>query len=248
VGLREFVLPALPACARAAPPLRVQREEPLHRPLRSVGTHLEQGKPYYEGEAGASTGIKRWNYLSVSCLGLHRRDPLPAAHHLVWQHHRPGYELPPLYENVEELAMSEGLEEQYEALEKGCSSKHWRSCARGMWACSRPGSRLPLPPGQRFPPRAGRLCLQERGRQIHWQLPPVVSANTPWLPKEVKLADLVRCNMQHGRKTLTFVEQTGTRDIRERLKQVIETLVPGGSLTLVKFPRWRALRLRYVPG
>ena len=42
--------------------------------------------------------------------------------------------------------------------------------------------------------------------------------------------------MAQGRKTLTFVEQTGTRDIRDRLKQVMETLVPGGSLTLVETP------------
>jgi hypothetical protein len=57
------------------------------------------------------------------------------------------------------------------------------------------------------------------------------------LPKEQKLADIVRNNISQGRKTLTFVEQTGTRDIRDRLKQVIETLVPGGSMTLIEVPK-----------
>lgn len=33
------------------------------------------------------------------------------------------------------------------------------------------------------------------------------------------------------------MEQTGTRDIRDRLKLVIETLAPGGSFTLVEVPR-----------
>ena len=45
--------------------------------------------------------------------------------------------------------------------------------------------------------------------------------------------------MAQGRKTLTFVEQTGTRDIRDRLKQVIET--PGSRVEAspwLKCPGW----------
>ncbi len=71
---------------------------------------------------------------------------------------------------------------------------------------------------------------------IHWSLPPVITVHDPWLPKERKLAEIVRRNQFLGRKTLTFVEQTGTRDIRDRLKQVIEQLAPGGSLILAATP------------
>ena len=69
----------------------------------------DQGKPYYEGETGASTGIKRWNY---------RQRELPGVAPAVIRFLLPitlfgnitdlGYELPPLYENVEELPMSAG--------------------------------------------------------------------------------------------------------------------------------------------
>lgn len=51
------------------------------------------------------------------------------------------------------------------------------------------------------------------------------------------MAEIVRQNMGQKRKTLTFVEQTDTRDIRDRLKLVIEKLVPGGSMTLVEVPK-----------
>jgi hypothetical protein len=79
--------------------------------------------------------------------------------------------------------------------------------------------------------------ISKKGKgSVHWNLPAVISHQDPWLPKEHKLAEIVRCNMVQGRKTLTFVEQTGTRDIRDRLKDVIETLAPGGSMTLVEAP------------
>jgi len=52
------------------------------------------------------------------------------------------------------------------------------------------------------------------------------------LPKEKRLAEIVRRNTARGRKTLVFVEQTATRDIRERLRCVIET--EGGRPDLVE--------------
>jgi len=79
----------------------------------------DQGKPYYEGEAGAFTGIKRWNY---------RQRELPGVAPAVIRFLLPitlfgnitdlGYELPPLYENVEELPMSDSLAEQYHGIEQ----------------------------------------------------------------------------------------------------------------------------------
>jgi len=76
-----------------------------------------------------------------------------------------------------------------------------------------------------------------RNRSLQGSLPAVLSPSKPWLPKEIKLAEIVRYNMGQGRKTLTFVEQTGTRDIRDRLKEVLENLAPGGGMTLVEVPK-----------
>jgi hypothetical protein len=51
-----------------------------------------------------------------------------------------------------------------------------------------------------------------------------------WLPKEERIAQMVKDNLQRGRKTLVFVEQTGTRDIRPRIKLALEKLVPDAEL------------------
>jgi hypothetical protein len=58
-------------------------------------------------------------------------------------------------------------------------------------------------------------------------LPAVVVDDRDHLPKEQKLAELVAHNTRLGRKTLVFVEQTGTRDIRQRLLSVLRQQVPG---------------------
>ena len=126
----------------------------------------DQGKPYYEGESGASTGIKRWNY---------RQRELPGVAPAVIRFLLPitlfgnitdlGYELPPLYENVEELPMSDALAEQYDALEKraaqaGAGDRASGGCGGALrLVCG-----LPLPACQRLPPGAGGLCQQERPR------------------------------------------------------------------------------------
>jgi ERCC4-related helicase len=71
-------------------------------------------------------------------------------------------------------------------------------------------------------------------------LPAVISQTDPWLPKERRLAEIVRHNMHKKRKTLVFAEQTGTRDIRGRLRSVIENLAPGGNMTLVQIEQLSA--------
>lgn len=58
-------------------------------------------------------------------------------------------------------------------------------------------------------------------------LPAVVVDDRDHLPKEDKLAELVAHNKRLGRKTLVFVEQTGTRDIRDRLLSVLRQKAPG---------------------
>lgn len=59
-------------------------------------------------------------------------------------------------------------------------------------------------------------------------------ATQTWLPKEERIAQMVKDNLQRGRKTLVFVEQTGTRDIRPRLQHALEQLVPDPELGVRK--------------
>lgn len=198
----------------------------------------DQGKPYYEGEAGASTGIRRWNY---------RQRELPGVAPAVIRFLLPitlfgnitdlGYELPPLYENVEELPMNDELAIQYHSLEQDMLRQALEIVRAGdVGALSAWFAACRFRPASAFRHEEVNYVSKKGRGEIHWQLPPVISSRSPWLPKEIKLAEIVRRNMSLGRKTLTFVEQTGTRDIRDRLKQVMEILVPGGSLTLVETP------------
>jgi hypothetical protein len=59
---------------------------------------------------------------------------------------------------------------------------------------------------------------------------PSVCGKSEYLPKEKELAKIVNENRARGRKTLVFVEQTGTRDIRERLESALTMLCPGVSV------------------
>jgi hypothetical protein len=199
----------------------------------------DQGKPFYEGEFGASTGIKRWNY---------RQRELPGVAPAVICFLLPitlfgnitdlGYELPPLYENVEELPMTDALAEQYNLLENELLRRALEIVRNGdVGALSAWFSAVRFRPASAFRHEQVDYVSKKGRGQIHWELPPAISHREPWLPKEIKLAEIVRQNMQQGRKTLTFVEQTGTRDIRDRLKEVIESLVPGGSMTLAELPK-----------
>lgn len=148
-----------------------------------------------------------------------------------------GYELPPLYENVEELPMSDELAAQYHGLEQDLLRQALEIVRRGdVGVLSAWFAACRFRPASAFRFEEVNYESKKGKGSIHWSLPPVISAQDPWLPKERKLAEIVRTNMTRGRKTLTFVEQTGTRDIRDRIKQVMETLVPGGSLTLVETP------------
>ena len=198
----------------------------------------DQGKPYYEGEVGASTGIKRWNYRQRELPGVAPaviRFMLPVT--LFGNITDLGYELPPLYENVHELPMSDALAEQYHLLEDDLLKKALEIVKNGdVGALAAWFSAVRFRPASAFRPESIDYVSKKGRGQIHWLLPEAISSQQPFLPKEIRLAEIVRENMRKGRKTLTFVEQTGTRDIRDRLKFVIETLVPGGSMSLVEAP------------
>jgi hypothetical protein len=61
-------------------------------------------------------------------------------------------------------------------------------------------------------------------RTISLKLPKVVDEGE-WLPKEKTLANLVGTAIEQGRKSLIYVEQTESRDIRQRLIEAVKTIV-----------------------
>ena len=186
---------------------------------------------------GKSTGIERWSY---------RQRELPGVAPSVIRYLLPitlfggvsdlGYELPPVYEDVIALPMSEAQESQYEKAHDYLLDKGLELLRGGdpgglsVWF-----STCRFRPASAFRPES--VNYSGRGGTISLQLPAVVGSERPWLPKEERLAEMVRADMGAGVKTLVFVEQSGTRDIRDRLQHVIERLAPGGEPLLVEAPR-----------
>jgi hypothetical protein len=77
-----------------------------------------------------------------------------------------------------------------------------------------------------------------KGGGYHFDLPAVTTSSQPWLPKETRLAEIVRENMAQGRKTIVFVEQSGTRDIRSRLESAMTNLVTEEAHLVHGRPLW----------
>ncbi|KRT69401.1 MAG: hypothetical protein XU15_C0011G0083 [candidate division NC10 bacterium CSP1-5] len=166
------------------------------------------------GDRGATTNIKRWNYRSTELPGIMPsviRFLLPIT--LFARITDLGYQLPPLHEHIERIPMSPEMVETYakitgpmlkkavtiakEDKDPGCLSIWFR--AAWMW-----------------PNAAFRDAHFTRG-EFDWKF----KACPGILPKEARLREIVRENREAGRKTLIFVEQSATRDIRERLRTVI---------------------------
>lgn len=135
--------------------------------------------------------------------------------------------------------MTGALAEQYQALEESLLRRALELVRAGdVGVLSAWFSVVRFRPASAF--RNERVdYVSKKGRgEIHWALPTVISQPEPWLPKEIELVEIIRSNTGHGRKTLTFYfEQTGTRDIRDCLKEVLESLAPGGGMTLVEVPK-----------
>jgi hypothetical protein len=199
----------------------------------------DQSKPS-EGGYGASTNIRRWNL---------RQRELPGIAPAVIRYLLPitlfgnitdlGYALPPVNEVVETLEMPGRLAQQYEYIERevlrevmemldeygdigGLSA--WFSACRFRPASAYRDERIDY--------------SSDKGSEIHVELPAVTSSDLSWLPKETRLADIVRENMAQGRKTLVFVEQSGTRDIRDRLESTLENLVTEEAHVVSGRPPW----------
>jgi hypothetical protein len=186
----------------------------------------DQSKPI-DGDYGASTNIRRWNL---------RQRELPGIAPAVIRYLLPitlfgnitdlGYALPPVNEVVETLDMPAPLAKQYEYIEHVVLKDvlHDLEEYGDIGGLSAWFSACRFRPASAF--RDERIDYSsEKGSEIHVELSAVTSTAQPWLPKETRLADLVRENMAQGRKTLVFVEQSATRDIRDRLQSALETLV-----------------------
>jgi hypothetical protein len=199
----------------------------------------DQSKPS-EGDYGASTNIRRWNL---------RQRELPGIAPAVIRYLLPitlfgnitdlGYALPPVNEVVESLDMTGRQEEQYTYIERDVLKDvlHDLEEYGDIGGLSAWFSACRFRPASAF--RDERIDYSsEKGSEIHVELPAVTSTSHPWLPKEIRLAEIVRENMAQGRKTLVFVEQSGTRDIRDRLENALEILVTDEAHMVGGRPLW----------
>lgn len=159
-----------------------------------------------------------------------------------------GYELPSVYEEVITVPMSPKQSSQYEYIEhtvlkmalsemkkfkEGGAISSWFSACR-------------FRPQSAFRPESIDWD-GPKGGSLHVTLPAVTSEEYRWLPKETKLAELIDENMRAGIKTLIFVEQSGTRDIRYRLELALMELcyrkpavgiLSAGDMTPAKREAW----------
>lgn len=199
----------------------------------------DQSKPS-EGDYGASTNIRRWNL---------RQRELPGIAPAVIRYLLPitlfgnitdlGYALPPVNEVVESLDMTGRQEEQYKYIERDVLKDilHDMEEYGDIGGLSAWFSACRFRPASAF--RDERIDYSsDKGSEIHVELPAVTSTSHPWLPKETRLAEIVRENMAQGRKTLVFVEQSGTRDIRDRLENALEVLVTDEAHMVGGRPLW----------
>ncbi len=176
---------------------------------------------------GLSTGIQRWN--------MHVKE-LPRVHPGIIRHLLPqtlfakitdlGYALPPLYEEIIRVKMGDKLEKHYRDTDERLLeyARHQRAANKDNRWFSIWWNTILRRPNSAFRDEVATLKGEEG-----FDLDAIVNGDDPHdlLPKEAKLVELVNRNMTGGRRTLLFVEQTATRDIRKRLKAVLEANVKG---------------------
>jgi hypothetical protein len=175
-------------------------------------------------ERGASTGLRR----------LERApDELPGVSPAVVRYLLPctlfgkitdlGYALPPLTDQVTTVAMGPELQKHYTE----ASDELLRQAMKVLKEDRDPGllsiwfNTCRYRPMSAFRPEV----VTHKGTTV-LDLP-AVKLDGRALPKEEKLIQLVTRNQQQGRKTLVFVEQTSSRDIRSHLGQLLRDRLPG---------------------
>ena len=218
------------------------------------GRSRDQTKPA-EGDYGASTNICHWNV---------RARELPCIAPAVIRYLLPmtlfgnitdrGYELPPVNEVVETLEMSAKLAEQYKVVERMVLSEVMSSILHefgDIGGLSAWFSACRFRPASAFRPEVVHYD-GTKGGGYHFDLPAATtSSQQPWLPKATRLAEIVCENMAQSRKTIVFVEQSGTRDISDRLEIALVTeeahLVNGHPLWVVDKSRVGILSANDMP-
>jgi hypothetical protein len=141
-----------------------------------------------------------------------------------------GYTLPGLADKVQAVDMGEALGSQY----REASSVLLQKALDRLRTESDAGLLTTWFTTVRYRPMSAFRdeVVTFKGEAI-MSLPAVVFDEREHLPKEEKLAELVQTNLRLGRKTLVFVEQTGTWDIRSRLKAVLRQRVPGANVQML---------------
>jgi len=180
-------------------------------------------------ERGASSAVTRWDVRPPQELpGVSPaviRFLLPLA--LFGKITDLGYTLPGLADKVQAVDMGEALGNQY----REASSVLLQKALDRLRTESDAGLLTTWFTTVRYRPMSAFRdeVVNFKGEPI-LNLPAVVFDDREHLPKEEKLAELVQTNLRLGLKTLVFVEQTGTRDIRSRLQAVLRQRVPGANV------------------
>ena len=202
----------------------------------------KEANRYYS--RGASSGIERWDVRPPQELpGVSPavvRYLLPIT--LFGKITDLGYTLPPLRDRVEAVDMGEELEVHYKAVNKYLLDEALArikqdkdSSLLSAWFTTvryRPMSAfrdevvtskgehimaLPSVVGISAEEARSTGLIKHLESRAGFRPDPELFA----LPKEWRLANLVAQNRDRGRKTLVFVEQTGERDIRDRLSAIL---------------------------
>jgi hypothetical protein len=179
------------------------------------------------GLRGLSTGIQRYNL---------RVKELPRVHPGIIRYLLPqtlfakitdlGYALPPLNEEIIRVEMGEALGSHFRKVDddlRNYAAQQLAANKDGRWFSAWWNAVLRRP-NSAFRGESFALAGAEG-----FTLPAVVDGADPHdlLPKEARLIELIRRNKASGRRTLVFVEQTATRDIRSRLQAALEANLSG---------------------
>ncbi len=187
-----------------------------------------QEDPYVAGKA-ASSGMERLHERSRELPGVGPgviRFLLPIT--IFGNITDLGYELPELYENVELLDMPEAMADEYAFIKEDVLKTALQMMKDGdKGVISAWFTAMRFRPASAF--RDEQIILKGSKGDRTFNLSASCGVGD-YLPKETRLAEMVRNNMRRGRKTLVFVEQTGTRDIREHIKAALLSQVPDEEL------------------
>ncbi len=173
-------------------------------------------------ETGLTSGREKWSV---------RRSELPGIHPGVIRYLLPitifghiadlGVELPPLFEEIRLVPTDGDLDGQLADIDAAFQNiQPYRRTARDI---SRWFTALRFRPSAAF----REEMVELGGTNVY------LPALDDVLPKEEALIEIVAENTQRGRKTLIYVEQTGTRDIRPRLRRLLHEHVPQARVNLL---------------